>query len=70
MYAIPRKKRKNKTIEKSSQLFSDAIDNKNYKKAASVVLWCVLKEFAQEGIINTLEHANSFIESKKMRRSL
>ena len=70
MYAIPRKKRKSEIIKKTSQLFSEAMDNQDYKKAASVVLWCVLKEFAQTGIMNVLEDANSFIERKKFRRGL
>lgn len=70
MYAIPRKKRKNETIKKSSQLFSEAMDNQDHKKASSIVLWCILKEFAQEGIMNALENANSFIEGKKFRRGL
>jgi len=67
MYAIPRKKRKNKSIEISEKLFSEAIHNQDYEKAASVVFWCVLKEFAQEGIISALENGNSFYERKKYR---
>lgn len=70
MYAIPRKKRKSEIIKKTSQLFSKAIDKQDYKKSASVVLWCVLKEFAQEGIINALDDANSFIKGKKFKRGL
>ncbi|MBA7467112.1 hypothetical protein ES707_02308 [subsurface metagenome] len=68
MYAIPRKKRKSKSIEKSSKLFSKYLENQDYKKAASIVFWCVLKEFAQEGIINALDHCNSFYERKELRR--
>lgn len=70
MYAIPRKKRKNKSIEISSKLFSEFIDNKDYKKAGTVVFWCLLKEFAQEGIMNALEDGNSFYERRKFRRGL
>ena len=64
MYAIPRKKRKSKAIEKSSQLFSKAMDIQDYKKASLVVLWCVFRDFASEGILNALDHANSSIERK------
>ena len=70
MYAIPRKKRKSKTIEKSSLLFSEAMSNQDYKKAASVVFWCVLKEFTKEGIMNALDDGNSFYKRKKFRRGL
>lgn len=70
MYAIPRKKRKSKSIEKSSKLFSEFIENKDYEKAASVVLWCVFKDFAKEGILDALDYANSFIEAKELRRGL
>ena len=68
MYAIPRKKRKSKAIEISSKLFSEFMDNKDYKKAALVVFWCVLKDFAKEGILNALDHGNSFYERKELRR--
>jgi len=67
MYAIPRKKRKSKAIEISGKLFSEAIVNKDYKKAASAVFWCVLKDFAKEGILNAMEYANSFYERKEFR---
>jgi len=70
MYATPRKKRKSKIIQKTEELFSEAISNQNYKKASLVVFWCVLKEFAKEGIMNALEDGNSFIERKKFRRGL
>lgn len=70
MYAIPRKRRKSKAIEKSSKLFSKYLENQDYKRASLVVLWCVFKEFAKEGIMNALDYANSFIESKELRRGL
>jgi len=70
MYVVPRKKRKSKAIEISSQLFSEAIHNQDYEKAALAVLWCVLKEFAKDGIMNALDHGNSFYERKKFRRGL
>jgi len=70
MSAIPRKKRKSKAIEKSSKLFSEAMDNQDYEKASAVVLWCIFKDFAKEGILNALDYANSFFESKELRRGL
>ena len=70
MYAIPRKKRKSKAIEKSSKLFSKFMNDKDYENASKVLFWCVLKDFAKEGILNALEHANSFIERKKYWRGL
>ena len=70
MYVIPRKKRKSEAIEKSGKLFSEALHNKDYEKAALVVFWCVLKEFAYEGIMNALDYGNSFYERKKFRRGL
>jgi len=70
MYAIPRKKRKNKSIEISSKLFSEFIGNKDYEKASKVVFWCVLKEFAQEGILNALEHGNDFYNRREFRGRL
>lgn len=70
MYAIPRKKRKSKAIEKSSKLFSKYLENQDYKRAALVLLWCVFKDFAEKGILNAIDHANSFIERKELRRGL
>jgi len=70
LYAIPRKKRKSKAIEKSSKLFSKFIENQDYERASSVVLWCVFRDFAKEGILNAIENANSFIERKEIRRGL
>jgi len=70
MYAIPRKKRKSEAIDKSSKIFTEAMNNQDYKRAASAVFWCVLKDFAKEGTMNALENANSFYERKKLRRGL
>ncbi len=70
MYAIPRKKRKNKSIEISEKLFTKAIHNQDYEKAALSVLWCLFKEFAKEGIMNALDNGNSFYERKKHYRGL
>lgn len=70
MYAVPRKKRKSKAIEKSGKLFSEALDNKDYKKASTVLFWCVLVDFAKQGIMNALDYANSFYERKEFRRGL
>ena len=70
MYVVPRKKRKSKAIEKSGKIFSEALDNKDYKKAAKAVFWCVLVDFAKEGIMNALDHGNSFFERKQFRRGL
>ena len=70
MYAIPRKKRKSKAIEKSGKIFSEALSNKDYKKAALAVFWCVLEDFAKEGIMNALDYGNSYFERRKFRRGL
>lgn len=70
MYAVPRKKRKSTTIEKSSILFSKFIEDQDYKSASLVVLWCVLEEFAKEGILDAIDNVNSFIETKELRRGL
>ncbi len=70
MYAVPRKRRKSKAIEKSSKLFSKYLETRDYEKASAVVLWCVFKDFAQEGMLDALDHANSFIEGKELRRGL
>ena len=67
MYVIPRKRRKSPSIEKSSKLFSEALHNQDYEKAAVVVFWCVLKNFAKEGISNALDYANSFYERKTIK---
>jgi hypothetical protein len=68
--AIYRKPRKNKSIEFTSKLFSKFVREEDYEKAAKITFWCVLKEFAREGIMNALNDANSFIKRKKMRRGL
>jgi len=65
MYAIPRKKRKSESIKKSSKLFSEFIDKKEYEKAALIVLWCVFKDFAKEGILNALDYGSFFYKRKK-----
>lgn len=70
MYAVPRKKRKSEAITKSGKLFSEALSNKDYQKAATAVFWCVLTDFAKEGIMNALDHGNSFIERKEFMRRL
>ena len=70
MYAVPRKKRKSKAIEKSSKLFSKYMENQDYKNAALVLLWCVFTDFAKEGVMNALDHANSFFERNKFYRGL
>ena len=70
MYAVPRKKRKSKAIEKSGKLFSEALSNQDYEKAAMAVFWCVLVDFGKEGIMNALDHGNSFFERKQFRRGL
>ncbi len=69
-YAIPRKKRKTKNIKISEELYRKFMKNKDYRKAALVVFWCVLKDFGKEGIINALDYANSFYKRKKLRRGL
>lgn len=68
MYAIPRRKRKSKAIEKSSKLYSKYLEKQDYKRASLVVLWCVFKDFAEEGILNALDDANFLIERKGLRR--
>ncbi len=70
MYAVPRKKRKSQAIEKSGKIFSEALHNKNYKKAALAVLWCVLVDFGKQGIMDALDYGNSFYERKELRRGL
>jgi len=68
--AYPRKKRNSQAIEKSEQLFTEAISNKNYKKAGLAVLWCVFKDFGKEGILNALDNANSFMERKRYLKNI
>ena len=70
MNAVLRKKRKSQAIKKSEQLFSEAINDQDYKKAGLAVLWCVFKDFAQTGIMDALEEGNSFYERRKFRRGL
>lgn len=70
MYAIPRKKRRTKTIIQSDKLFSEAMGEKDYKKASSILFYCTLKEFAKEGIMGALDDANSFLKRKEIRRGL
>ena len=70
LYAIPRKKRKSQAIQKSEKIFSEALHNKDYKKASAAVFWCVLVDFAKQGIMDALDHGNSFYERKEFRRGL
>ena len=69
MNAVLRKKRKSQAIEKSSKLFSEFIEKKDYESASSVVFWCVLKGFGKEGIMDALDEGNSFIERKRIWRN-
>lgn len=70
MYAIPRKKRKSKTIEKCGKLFSKYMSERNYKKASLIVFYNVLVDFGKEGIMNALDDGNSFFERRKLRKGL
>jgi hypothetical protein len=66
--AIDRKPRTSKSIEFASKLFSKFVQEGDHENAAKITFWCVLKEFAREGIMNALNDANSFIKRKEMRR--
>ena len=46
------------------------MEEKDYKKAAIIVLYNVFKCYAVEGIMNAFYNANSLIERKKWRRRL
>lgn len=69
-YAIPRERRNNPIITKTSKLFSKYIENRDYEKAAMISCWVVLKLFAKEGIMNALNNANSFLKRRSLRRGL
>ena len=68
--SIARKPRKSKSIGFASKLFSKFVREGDHENAARITFWCVLKEFAREGIMDSLNDAKSFIERKKMRRGL
>ena len=69
-YAIFRERRNHPIITKASKLFSKYIENGDYEKAAMISCWVVLQLFAKEGIMNTLNNANSFLKRRSLRRGL
>ena len=46
------------------------MEEKDYEKAANIVLYNVFKCYAVKGIMGALYNANSLIKRKKMRRGL
>jgi len=67
---VLRTPRKNEKIKKSEKLFNHYLEIGDYDNASKIVFITVLKEFGVDGIINTLDDANSFIKRKKKRRGL
>jgi len=68
--AYLRKKRRHPAIMESSLLFSKAINEGNYKKAAIIVFLTALQVGGTEGIMDALDNANSFYLRKDKRRGL
>jgi len=67
---VPRKKRRDPLINKTSTLFNNALIAADYELAARIVYFTVLKLFGKKGIINTLDDANRYILRKERRRGL
>jgi len=65
--SVPRKRRKNKVITRSNELFSKYMDEKNYKSASDVVYVTALIIGGKRGLMNAMNNAISFMERRTMR---
>ncbi len=68
--AVPRKRRKHPAIDKSAQIYSDAMHANDFKSAAAIALWTALEVGGVEGIMNAMEDANSYIRRRSRRNGL
>jgi len=66
--AVPRKPRRDAITKKCEKLFSQAIEEQDYMKAAQVVFYNVLKNYALKRIMTALYDANSFFKRSKRRK--
>jgi hypothetical protein len=66
-HAVVRKKRNHPSIKKSNQNFSMLVRKRDYDMAAHVVYGCVLEVGGSDGIMRSLDAANSYLNRRRLK---
>jgi len=67
---FPRISRRDALTMLNSKLFSEAIYNQDYERAALIAYYTTLSNYGFKGIMKALDNANSYIKRKKRRKGL
>ncbi len=65
--ASARSRRKHPVIDRSSQLYTNSLSNKDYTSAGKIVYWASLSVNGEKGTLDALNRANSFVNRRKLR---